>query len=231
MSAAAIAVGAVGLGTAIYGGIKASKARKALEKQKTPVYTPSKAISDYYQTALNRFNTNPYQSNFYQQAQKQADRGLATGIGALQDRHSAGNIGALVQGNDDAMQRAGVQAEGLQSKNFGQLGQAASALTGEQHQAFDTNEMLPYEQKRALYEAQAIGGTQTENAGISTMGSAFNMYNSGQQAKGLSGGGGGLGRGAYSSGGTGLAYTGGADINHQVGGPQMGYIDPNSYYR
>jgi len=210
MSAAAIAVGAVGLGTAIYGGIKASKARKALEKQKTPVYTPSKAISDYYQTALNRFNTNPYQSNFYQQAQKQADRGLATGIGALQDRHSAGNIGALVQGNDDAMQRAGVQAEGLQSKNFGQLGQAASALTGEQHQAFDTNEMLPYEQKRALYEAQAIGGTQ---------------------AKGLSGGGGGLGRGAYSSGGTGLAYTGGADINHQVGGPQMGYIDPNSYYR
>jgi hypothetical protein len=237
MSYIASGVAVAGLAQSVIGGIKKKNAQKKLENQQVPTYTPNKGISDYYQQALNRYNTSPYQSNFYQQAQKQADRGLATGIGALQDRRSAvGNIGALVQGNDDAMQRAGVQAEGMQRQDFGQLGQATGMQAGDQRQAFDTNKMLPYEQKRGLYEAQAAGGSQMENAGLSNLGGAATMYSNNQMYKqiyglGTSGGGGGLGRGTYSSEGTGLAYTGGADINHQVNGPGMGYIDPNSYSR
>jgi len=169
----------VGLGAteAIIGGIKAGKAHSALEKLQTPVYTPNQAIANYYQEALNRYNTSPYQSNFYQQAQKTAGRNLATGIGALQDRHSAGNIGALVQGSDDQLQRAGVQAEGMQRQAFGQLGQAANMQANDERTAFGYNKEAPYEKQLGIDQAKAIAGSQQENAGIQSITGGLGGYN------------------------------------------------------
>jgi hypothetical protein len=169
----------VGLGAteAIVGGIKAGKAHSALEKLQTPTYTPNKAIADYYQSALDRYNTSPYQSNFYQQAQKNAGRNLATGIGALQDRHSAGNIGALVQGSDDQLQRAGVQAEGMQRQNFAQLGQAANMQANDARTAFGYNQEAPYEKQFGIDQAKAIAGSQQENAGFQSALGGIGGYN------------------------------------------------------
>lgn len=168
MSFAAVGITAgLGVGQAVLGGIKASKAQKGLENLRTPTYSPNKAISDYYQTALQRANASPYASNFYQQAEKNSGRNLATGIGALQDRRSAvGNIGALVQGQDDALQRSGVQAEGLQRQAFGQLGQATNMQNADYQRQFEQNQEAPYEKQASIYQGKAIAGSQMENAGF-----------------------------------------------------------------
>lgn len=167
-----------GLVEAGVGMFKAKKAQNALQNLKTPTYTPNRAISDYYQSALQRANTSPYQSNFYQQADKQAGRNLSTGIGALQDRHSANMVGALVQGNNDAMGRAGVQAEGLQRQAFGQLGQAVNMQNQDYQRQFEQNQEAPYEKQAQIDQAKAVAGSQMENAGLS---SAFGGLGSASQ--------------------------------------------------
>jgi len=53
-------------------------------------------------------------------AEKNAGRGLATGISALQDRRSTGNVAGLVEGEQDSLGKAGVQAEGLQRQAMSQ---------------------------------------------------------------------------------------------------------------
>lgn len=161
-----------------------------MENLKTPTYQGSQPLSNYYQEALNRYNQSPYQSNFYEQAQKAAGRNLETGISTLQDRHSAGNVGALVQGNDDQMQKAGVQAEGLQRQAFGQLGTAANAETGDIRQKFQYNQEAPYEKAFGIAQGKAIAGSQMENAGFSNISGGLGSFGQLQQYKTLFGGGG-----------------------------------------
>lgn len=219
MSFAAVGITAgLGVGQAVLGGIKASKAQKGLENLRTPTYSPNKAISDYYQTALQRANASPYASNFYQQAEKNSGRNLATGIGALQDRRSAGNVGALVQGQDDAMQRAGVQAEGLQRQAFGQLGQATNMQNADYQRQFEQNQEAPYEKQASIYQGKAIAGSQMENAGFQN---AFGGLGSASQfglLKNLYGGGGTGGSPSATAGG----YGGGSAGTYNPG------LGPNS---
>lgn len=157
---------AVGVGSLAYGIIKSSKAKKAQQKQQALADSqkPDQGITDYYKSALQRYNTNPYQSQFYQQSKQNADRNLATGIGALEGRRSAvGGISALVGQNNNAMQSAGVTAENMRNQAFGQLGQAAGVNAQEQK--------YPMEMKYNLYGAQAAGYNQAANSGFQ---SAFN---------------------------------------------------------
>jgi len=238
MSFVAVGVTAgIGVTQAVIGGINAGKAHRQMERLQTPSYAPNKAISDYYQEALNRYSQSPYQSNFYEQAQKQAGRNLATGIGALQDRHSTGNIGALVQGSDDQLQRAGVQAEGLQRQAFGQLGQAANMQNADYQRQFQYNKEAPYEKAMGIAQAKAVAGSQMENAGFANISGGLGSYGQMQQYKTLFGGGGNTGGGnstnAFAAN-KGQAYA--PDIadtagiyNSPAGG--IGYIDPNSYSR
>lgn len=228
--------GGLGLVQAGVGFFKSKKAQSQIQNLQTPNYKPNQAISDYYQQALQKANTSPYASNFYQQAQKTEGRNLATGIGALQDRRSAvGNIGALVQGSDDAQQRAGVQAEGLQRQAFGQLGNAVNMQSADYQRQFEYNKEAPYEKQLQLDQAKAVAGSQMENAGFqnafgalgsaSQIGMLKNLYGGGkttQAAPTVNG---------YSQNNQGLQYTGGSDILHPVASPGggLGYINPNSY--
>lgn len=156
-----------GIAQSIIGGIKQHKAVKALEKLQTPVYTPNKAIGDYYQQALNRYNVNPYQSNEYQYAQKQAQRALGTGIGALQDRGNAlQGVAALVNATDNNMNRAAVNAQGQQNAAFGQLGNATNMKAGDDFKAFHYNVEAPYQKKYNLLSMKAGAGGQMLNAGL-----------------------------------------------------------------
>jgi hypothetical protein len=177
----------IGITQAVIGGVKAGKAHREMENLKTPTYSGSQPLSQYYQQALQRYQQSPYQSNFYEQAQKAAGRNLATGISTLQDRHSAGNVGALVQGNDDQMQKAGVQAEGLQRQAFGQLGQAANAETGDVRQQFQYNQEAPYEKAFGIAQGKAIAGSQMENAGFSNISGGLGSYSQIGQLKQLYG--------------------------------------------
>lgn len=176
--------GALGLGQAVLGGIKAHKAQKQLENLQTPVYNQSKSILDYYNTALSRYNQNPYQSQQYQYANQQADRSMAAGINALQGRGGAvGAISRLSALRNDAALRAGVNAEQEQNQRFGQLGQAAQLKTNEGDKAFQYNQLAPYEKKYNLLAMKGAGGNQIANAGISNLfggiqsGIDYNMIN------------------------------------------------------
>ena len=175
-----------------------------------------------------------------------AGRGLATGVNALQDRHSTGMVGALVQGNNDAMQRAGVGAEGLQRQAFGQLGQAVGMQNADYQRQFEQNQQAPYEKQLQLEQAKAIAGSQMENAGFSNMSSALGSYSQYGMLKQLYGGGGTMG-GASAGGGGGVRTDTTGYYNPGVGGSNdmtglanfntgytspaggIGYINPNAY--
>lgn len=190
MSFLAVGVSAgLGVTQAVIGGIRSHNAQKKLENQQVPKYTPNQAISNYYQEALQRANTNPYASAFYQNAQRTAGQSQAAAISNLQDRRAGvAGVGAIMQGTDNSLQKAGSTAEGLQRQDFGMLGHAAQMEAGEGREAFDVNNMLPYDQNRALYEAQASGGNQMENAGIQNIGGAMSSYNNSNLYKSLMGG-------------------------------------------
>jgi hypothetical protein len=102
-------------------------------------------------------------------AEKNAGRGLATGISALQDRRSSGNVAGLVEGEQDSLAKSGVQAEGLQRQAMAQYGQATSMKAADDKYAFDVNQEEPFERKYSLLAAKAGGGNQMENAGISNV--------------------------------------------------------------
>ncbi len=159
-----------GIGQSIFGGSRERKAENAIENLKSPTYTPNSSILDYYNKALQRYNTNPYQSQQYQYGLQQGARGTAAGIGALQDRGSAvGGISRLIALQNDNALKQGVAAENTQNQRFGQLGSAAQMSGNEGRYGFQVNQLMPYQQKLQLLGAKAGGGAQMLNAGFSNI--------------------------------------------------------------
>ncbi len=190
---------ALGIGQAIGGYFQKKKATKELERMQSPTYTANQGIMDYYNKALQRYNVDPYQTSMYKMQQQSANRGLASGLNALQSRRSAlAGVSNLVQGYDDASLKAGAAAEQQQGQNLSQLGQAAGMKAGEQQNEFNINQQQPFERKYNLKAMKAGGGNDIMNSGISNifgagnslsqMGMLNQMYGSGG---GSNGGGGG----------------------------------------
>lgn len=150
---------AVGVGSLAYGIIKGSKAKKAQKKMEALANSqkPNASITDYYSKALERYNQDPYQSAMYKNAKQASNQNLATGINALQDRRSAvAGVSNLVAGQNEALRRAGVTAEGMKDQNLSRLGQAAGLKTGE--------DRYPFELKYNLLGMEAGGQSQAANA-------------------------------------------------------------------
>lgn len=167
MNPLAFAQAGIGAIQGIAGFLQNKSALKGLRNLKSPTYTQSASINDFYNKALQRYSTNPYMSAGYRQQQQNAQRGLATGIGALQDRRSAiGGLPSLIQAYNDANLKAVANAEQQQGQNLAQLGQASQLKTSEQHKEFDINKMLPWQTKFGLLAAKAGGGANIMNAGL-----------------------------------------------------------------
>lgn len=207
----AITAGA-GLIQGISGFFGARKARRQLDAMQTPSYTPSKSISDYYNEAQRRYQESPYQSNLYKMQAQNIARGTAQGISALQDRRSAlAGISGLVQGQNDALLKAGAAAEQQKEQRFGQLGAASQAMGAEQRKAFEINQMLPYQNRRDILSQKAAGNTALMNAGLQNVFGGLQgaaMYKSGILGGASSGGGGGIGTGGNDEYGTERRMTG-----------------------
>ena len=73
------AQGLLGIGQSIIGGIKQKKAQKDLEGYANS-FQPNKSIMDYYNKSLEKYNSNPYQTQQYQQQNNQIQRNLASGL-------------------------------------------------------------------------------------------------------------------------------------------------------
>lgn len=145
------------------------KAKKALESQQTPIYSPSKSISDYYNQALQRYQESPYQSNLYKMQAQAIARGTNQGISALQQQSGnrmLGGVSALIQNQNDASLKAIAAAEQQKDQRFGQLGAASQAMGAEERQAFNINKMLPYQNRRDILQQKAGGYAQMLNAGL-----------------------------------------------------------------
>lgn len=196
----------------IFGAINARKDRSALERLQTPRYQESKAIGDYYQQALNRYNVSPFNSSLYQQQQQQANRALGTGIAGLQTRRNAiGGVSALTQGYNDNLQNAGVKAEAMKGQQFQQLGQASRLQQQEDQKSFQYNQLLPFQKQYSILGSKLSGANQLLNSGLSNLyaglGAGSSIENSFQQqgrnfggGYDTGGGGGGGNQNAYGSG-------------------------------
>src|SRR5574337_41222 len=78
-----------GIVQSMFGGRQAHKAQKQMERMATPNSQPNQGINDYYQQALQRYNTSPYQSTQYNLAKQNAANTTAAGLNALSDRKSS----------------------------------------------------------------------------------------------------------------------------------------------
>lgn len=153
-----IAQSVIGLGQSIFGGGRARRAQRSLEKMINN-YQPNQSIMDYYNKALQRYNVNPYTSQLYNQQQEMARAGTAQGMRGLQDRRSAlMGLPSLIQGQNDALRKAAATAEGQQAQALGQLGQATAMK--------DREDKYKFEAKYNLLASKAAGGAQQSNAGM-----------------------------------------------------------------
>lgn len=169
MSWVAAAVGAVGIGTSIYGSIKAHNEQKKLENAQSPTYTPSQSIADYYQKALQRYSVNPYQSAAYQQQLQNVQQSQANSLNSLQGRREGlAGVGAVTANSNNALLGATGAADQRQGQALGQLGEAAGAQTGQQQTAFNINQQQPFERNFNLLAMKAAGANQLANAGFQT---------------------------------------------------------------
>lgn len=156
-----------GLQSAFSGRKKRERDLESYAKQ-SPLYTPNKAISDYYQQAANRYNENPYQSALYKEGQRNIQRSGANALSAFQSRGSAlGGAARVALGQDSALSNLGVQAEAQRNARFGQLGQAAQAKSSEDYRAFDINKMTPYNRQLQLKQLAAQAANDRFNSGLS----------------------------------------------------------------
>lgn len=173
----AIGQTAVGLAQTVGGWIQQRKATKALEKLQSPTYTQNKSILDFYNKALAKYNVNPYNTDLYRMQEQQANRGMASGLGALQGRGMAlAGVNNLVSKRNDSLLQAGATAEQQQAQALSQLGQAAGMKTSEDQRAFDINQYQPFERKYNLLAQKAAGGNQVANSGISNVFGGLQSY-------------------------------------------------------
>lgn len=173
----AITTGA-GLLQGIIGGIKAKKLQKQLENLQSPTYDPNQSVLSYYNNALQRYNTNPYNSTLYKTQQQNIGRGVNQGIGLLNDRRSGlAGIASLIQGQNDSLLKAGIAAENQKDQRFSQLAGATQMKAAEDKQAFNINKMMPFERKYNLLAAKAGAANKTANDGLQNIFKGLDVWN------------------------------------------------------
>jgi hypothetical protein len=187
----------LGIGQALYGGYQAYKSsqdaseyQKKMEKlaANSPLAKRNTLIDNYAQEAANRYNENPYQSAFYQNAAKNARRYTSSALNAANDRRSAiGLLPKLGVTENNALGNAGVQAESYKERQFENMGRAAQQQEAQNRYLFDINEATPYNRRFGLSQMASQRANDQTNAGLQMMaqgiGNAAAMYNAEQSNK------------------------------------------------
>lgn len=172
--------GAVGLGQVLFSGKR--KAEKKLENF-TDSYKQNAGITDLYNKALSRYETNPYTSSLYKQQSQNINRNLSTGLNSLNSRRSANaGISSLVQGANDSGLKAAAGAEQAQAQALSQLSQATQIKAAE--------DFKPFEMKYNLLAQKASGANKTAAAGMQNIFGGISTYQNEQLVNKLYGTGG-----------------------------------------
>lgn len=144
---------------------KAKKAERSLEEslKNTPQYKPNQSILNYYQQALNKYNTNPSDTREYKLASQDIKQGTVQGLKALQDRRSGlAGVPTLIGNQNNSLLNAAVRSEQEKARQFGVLGQATGMKAGEDKAAFQQNEMYPFESRYNLMSMNAAGNRESQ---------------------------------------------------------------------
>lgn len=157
----------------------ARKAERDFENfaKKRPVAVESKSLNDYYQRSLNEVNQNPYQSAQYLISKQEADRRLASGIGAMQGRGGALNtISKLDLMRKDSGNQAIRNAESYRGQNLNRLGQATQMKTAQDRYLYDVNQATPFNTMLGIKQMKSQAANERFNAGLSMIGGAASNY-------------------------------------------------------
>ena len=160
----------LGAYNAIKSGSEARRNEDKMEKmsRQSPLQTQSPELANYYGEALNRYRENPFSTPYYLESIKQANRGAANAIGAMQSRGAAiGTIGRINQGLMDNSNRAIGSAVQNKNQQFSQLGSATQMKKSERDQMFDINQMTPYNRMLQLQQLKTQAANDRYNAGLS----------------------------------------------------------------
>lgn len=148
-----------GLIGGLIGGGKARRAQRALERLQTPTTESNAATNNLY----NQASASPYDTQMYQMQKQNIGRGTAAGLGALQDRRSAlAGISGLIRGQNDALLRAGANAE---QQQFGRLATATQMKAADDNRVWEINKYMPYQKQFALLSQKAGAAAQGANMG------------------------------------------------------------------
>jgi hypothetical protein len=172
-TALAIGQGLYGLYNAIKSGQEANDYQARMERmaRQSPLMKESPEVANYYQQALNRYNENVFNTPYYLESLKQAERSGANAINQAQERGAGiGLIGKIDQGVMDQKNRAIVGAIANKNAEFGQLGGATQMKKNERDQMFDINQMTPYNRMFGLQQLKTQAANDRYNAGLNMLG-------------------------------------------------------------
>lgn len=189
LAISALAQAGVGAYQALTSGRKAAeKDFESFAKQR-PLAKASPTLENYYQKTLSAANENPYQSAQYMIARQEADRRLASGLGALQQRGGAiSGISKLDLMRTDAQNQAIRNAESLRGQNLNRLGQSTQMKTAQDRYLYDVNEATPFNTMLGIKQMKSQAANERYNAGLNMIGSAAGNYALGSMYGNASGG-------------------------------------------
>lgn len=155
----------------VYSGVqannKAKSAEKGLENMQTPKYSPNQSILDYYQKALQKYETNPTDTAEYKLQKQQIGQGTTQAIAASQDRRLGGaTIPSIIQNKNNSLLKAAVAGEQQKANQFATLGHATQLRAAEDSKAFNQNVIAPFEKNYNLLAMKAAGSAQAGNAAL-----------------------------------------------------------------
>lgn len=141
--------------------VKAGKAKKAESKAEemvnnTPKYKANQSILNYYDQALQKYNTAPTDTAAYKRDSQAIQQGTVQGLSSLNKLRS-GNVASIIQGQNNALLNAAVKAESKKAQEFATLGSATNMKAGQEGKAFQQNEIYPFEAKYNLQTMKAAG--------------------------------------------------------------------------
>lgn len=149
---------AASLGSAAVKARKAKQSERQLEESlnNSPKYKPNQSILNYYDDALRKFKTSPTDTAEYKRDAQNIKQGTTQALSSLNKLRS-GNVGGIVQAQNNALLNAAVKAEGRKEREFAVLGNAANMKAGQEGKAFQQNELYPFEAKYNLLSTKAAG--------------------------------------------------------------------------
>lgn len=175
-------------GSSLAKGAKAKKTEKELEDslKNTPKYKPNQSILNYYDEALNRYQTSPTDTAAYKRDKQNIKQGTTQALSSLNKLRS-GDVSNIIQGQNNSLLNAAVKAENRKAQELSVLGQAAGMKAAEQNKAFNQNEIYPFEAKYNLLSMKAAGNRANQRQATQ------NLYNNASAAASILAGGDGMG--------------------------------------